>query len=467
MKPIEIDEQNATALDLIPDSCGDVAVGCTDVAGIIEAVMESSARLREEQRALQGTVAELEGNQTKVAAASDEARQLSEKAIGQLGEGTLLIQSSLGEINGLLELVQALATHVTGFAGAMEQVRRSSQDIAEIADTTNILALNATIEAMRAGEAGKTFAVVANEVKGLANDTQRATRQIAQTIDTLGSEANLVIEEIEKGAVASDKARSSVAQIERTIEGVGNLVLEVDKQNEEIARSTGTISNHVGRVQNLLGNFDEAAEANEAKLQDVHAKMNSLELIAGDMYDRIVQAGLSPADTMMVERAKEWKREIEALTEQAIERGQVTMDQLFDTDYKEISGTNPQLYTTSLCKWAESAWQPLFDRANASDPGVMATICTDMNGFLPAHSTEYSQPPNGDIVHDTQYSRSGRIILDTIDKKAKDSDAPYMMAAYRHEADGLKYNILRMSYLPLIFKGRRWGNFEVAYFLGE
>ena len=68
-----------------------------------------------------------------------------------------LIQSSLAQIGSLLDLVDALGQHVTSFSAAMEQVRRSAQDIDDIAETTNILALNATIEAMRAGDAGRVL----------------------------------------------------------------------------------------------------------------------------------------------------------------------------------------------------------------------------------------------------------------------------------------------------------------------
>ena len=108
--------------------------------------------------------------------ASDEARLLSERAIARLGEGTTLIETSLGRINSVLLLVESLSQHITSFAAAMEQVRRSAQDIDRIAETTNILALNATIEAMRAGEAGKTFAVVAGEVKNLARRHAQGNR---------------------------------------------------------------------------------------------------------------------------------------------------------------------------------------------------------------------------------------------------------------------------------------------------
>ena len=86
MKPIEIDTEGATALEMIPESCGDVTVGCTDVAGIVEAVLKSSEILRDEHNSLRETVTALEADQTKVAEASDEARLLSERAIERLGE---------------------------------------------------------------------------------------------------------------------------------------------------------------------------------------------------------------------------------------------------------------------------------------------------------------------------------------------------------------------------------------------
>ena len=463
MKPITIDQANASALDKIPESCGAVTVGCTDVAGIVEAVIRSSEKLREEHEALRGTVAALEADQEKVSEASDEARLLSERAIERLGEGTSLIQSSLGQINALLDLVDTLGQHVTSFSAAMEQVRRSAQDIDDIAETTNILALNATIEAMRAGEAGRTFAVVASEVKSLASDTRKATVEISETVEALGLEAAEVIGRIEAGSKASAEAKASVARIETTISSVGELVEEVDKQNDVIARSTGTISGHVNAVQNVLTSFDKAARTNEDQLQGAHRRMEDLEMTASEMFDRIVHAGLSPQDSAMVERAQAVAREFAELTEAAIDAGEIGEDAVFDHNYREVEGTNPQLYRTRLCDWADENWQVRYDEIKNSDPHIIASICTDINGFLPTHHQEQSRKPTGDITHDTAHCRNGRIMLEAIDAKAKSSKAPFMMAVYRQEGDGQQYRVVRNVYVPMYVKGRRWGDFEVAY----
>ena len=466
MEVSAFDAGGASALDRIPEACGKVTVGCSDVAGIVQAVLDSSGVLRAEHIELQGTVRELEADQRKVAEASDEARMLSARAIDRLSMGTSQIQSSLSQITNLLDLVETLATHVTGFAAAMDQVKRCSQDIEQIAETTNILALNATIEAMRAGEAGRTFAVVANEVKTLAGETRKATDEIAVVIETLGSEASSVIERIEAGAKASNEAKSSVASIDATITGVSQLVEEVDQQNDQITRATGMMTAHVDRVSTVLESYDRAANANEQRLETAHERIEDLELTASEMFDRIVQAGLSPQDSAMVEAAQARAREVEHLAETAILEGRLSMDQLFDQRYVEIEGSNPVRYRTSLMDWAHDNWRHVLDSAAEGDNRVMAAACTDMAGYLPTHLTRHSQAPTGNVEVDTRNCRNGRKILDPIDQRAKDSNAPYMMAVYRQENDGRTYRVVRNVYVPVIINGRRWGDFELAYSFG-
>ncbi|MEE4200623.1 methyl-accepting chemotaxis protein [Erythrobacter sp.] len=466
MKPIEIDTANAAALDAIPERCGAVTVGCADVAGVVEAVIQSSEKLREEYEALSGTVSALEADQDKVAEASDEARLLSERAIERLGEGTSLIQSSLGQIGSLLDLVDTLGQHVTSFSAAMEQVRRSAQDIDDIAETTNILALNATIEAMRAGDAGRTFAVVASEVKSLANDTRKATEEIASTIDALGEEASVVITRIEEGSKASGQAKESVARIESTIESVGELVEEVDKQNDVIARSTGTISGHVDAVQRVLTSFDEAGRSNEKQLNGAQKRMEELEMTANDMFDELVQTGLSPRDSAMVDHAQATARKLLKTVEEGIEKNIVSVADVFDTDYKCIPGSNPERFTTRFTNYAEREWKPILNSITDQVDDCVAAVCANMDGHMPTHIDMFSKAPTGDVAHDTRFCRNGRIVMDLADKAALESNAPYRMSVFRQEGDGKNYYIVRSVYVPLFIQGRRWGDLKFAYMLG-
>jgi methyl-accepting chemotaxis protein len=194
--------------------------------------------------------------------------------------------------------------------------------------------------------------------------------------------------------------------------------------------------------------------------------MEELEITASEMFDRIVHAGLSPEDSAMVSQAQAMLQDLVAHTESAVARGAITTAALFDTDYQPVPGTNPPLFRTRLTDWAHAEWRPFLDRAKSSDSRVLAAACTDVNGFLPTHLTERSRTPTGDLTHDTQFCRNGRIILDAIDRKAKVSNAPYMMAVYRQEGDGQTYHVVRNVYVPLVIGGRRWGDFELAYSFG-
>jgi len=145
--------------------CGQLAVGCTDAAGRILDVTEKMASQLDSLSRLEDVVVGLERDQEKIAESTEEAKMFSAKAREQHDHSADQIGVVIGDFRAITDLVSRLGDHVTNFASVMAQVRTVSNSIEVIAKTTNMLALNAAIEAERAGDAGRTFAVVASEVK--------------------------------------------------------------------------------------------------------------------------------------------------------------------------------------------------------------------------------------------------------------------------------------------------------------
>lgn len=447
----------------ISGRCGEVVVGCADVAGVVDKVIKSSDGLRREHQALAKTVAALESDQALVLQASDEARLLSENAMERLGQGLQQIENSLQQVNHLLELVDTLSHHVTGFASAMSQVKRSSRDIEQIAETTNILALNATIEAMRAGEAGRTFAIVAAEVKSLANDTRKATDEIATTVEQLELEANQVIERIEAGSKASFHTKNSVDSIQLTIDSVSGLVSEVDQQNDQIARATATISNHVNAIQNVLENFAKASDSNSAELSVGHRRMGELEMMACEMFDELVHSGQAPDDEPFVEQACAAAVKAQKLAIAAIASGKLSIGELFDRSYRPVPGSNPEIFETDLMGWADENWRPIIEAVKASDDRIISCVVVDVNGHLPTHLSEMSKPQTGNFEYNTLHCRRGRLFATEINKRAGRSTAPYMMSVYRRDDAAADYAVCRSVYAPIRIDNETWGNVQISY----
>jgi methyl-accepting chemotaxis protein len=462
----KFDTGGSRAIGSLSDNCGKVTVGCANVGGLLQAVIDTSGALRAEHIELQGTVDELHKDQLKVVEASDESRLLSSRAIERLSKGTAQIHASLGQITELLNLVDQLSSHVTGFASAMTQVKTCSQTIQEIAETTNILALNASIEAQRAGEAGRTFAVVASEVKGLSNETRVATDEIVTVIDALGLEANQVIDQIKVGADVSNAAKASVSSIEDTITDVSNLVREVDQQNDQIAQSTGMMTDRISKVQDVIDSSMSAASNNEANLVEAHRETNGLEGLANDMFDDIVKADLSPNDRQIVDMAMGFNEELTDAITAALESGELTREAVFDQDYQVIEGSDPVRYRTRFSDFAETKLRPIINRAHSGHSSCLAAVFSDKNGFMPTHIDKFARTPIGDRTHDDQFCRNGRMLLDQADKMALESNAPYRMSVFRqpfsHAGD---YKVVRCAYVPLIIAGERWGDFKYAYLL--
>lgn len=444
--------------------CGEVTVGCAEAAGVLEQALQSADWLKARHGEMTELTQALDVDIAEVTQATQDARILAEAAVAKLMTGHETVQLSLASFSELISLIMSLGSHVTGFATAMEQVKRVSQSIDSIARTTNMLALNAAIEAEKAGAAGQTFAVVAAEVKKLAHDTRRAAVEITGTVNSLSHEAAKFVEQIEDGVSTSGAAQEQFSSLQELIYGVSDVVAKVGDHNREIADSTAQIHRGLVDSQNVRDAVEGANGEMFAAVVRAHSQIGGLEMQANKMFDHIVHSGLSKRDSEFVALARQKAEEVKALTEAAIADGTLTLEALFDTDLRLIEGSNPPRFTSKLTLWAEKNWQPFFEAVKDSNPDeITSVVCSSLKGFLPVQLKELSRPPTGDIAHDTKYCRNGRVIQDPVDIPAKTSEQDYMMAVFRHEGDGHSYKVMRNVYVPLRINGRRWGDFEIAY----
>jgi methyl-accepting chemotaxis protein len=451
------------AIDAVAKSCGDLAVGCTAAATHVTRVAESLGRQMSVLADLEKVTAFLEADQRRAADSTDEARLLAEKARTKLDEGTRIIGQSMSDFTALTELVVRLGEQVTNFAAAMTQVQRVTAGIDSIARTTNMLALNAAIEAERAGAAGRTFAVVAAEVKKLAQDTRGATEEISATVASLAHEAETFVAEIGAGVAKSRDAQESFGRVNDTVGEVARIVELVEQQSDGIARSTSHIHDNAIRVKDELAGFVREARANGALLIDAQAKMSEMELLSNRMFDQLVHSGFAHDDQRYVELALSARDEIQGLIEKAIERGELRPADVFDTNYRLIPGSDPERYDNGLADWADRFVQPVIDRVTDSESSIEGSVISDVNGYLPTHQSQRSKPPKpGDREWNDRNCRNRRILADETTMRAVKSDAPFMMAVYQLER-GNEELMVKNVFVPLWINGRRWGNFEIAY----
>jgi len=457
-----IEEVTENAVRAVARDCGSLSMECSDVAGYVQGVATRIGDHLKMLDQLEEVTTRLLADQARVSDSTDEARLLSEQAKGKLEAGREAIEGTIAGFKGLTELVVQLGERMAGFASAMNQVQTVSSTIEAIARKTNMLALNATIEAARAGDAGRSFAVVAAEVKKLAHDTRAATSQIASTIGELTREAGAVTTEIKTGVDRSRAAQSGFSMISDTVREVSEIVGMVDRQTEGIAHSTSMIQASVDRVKASLTDFSGDARANGTELMSAQKRLAHLEMLSNTMLDTLANSGAEIDDTPFILKAQEACRQIQVALERAVDAGEVTVDDIFDTNYQIVEGSNPVQYDTRFNAAADRHMRPILDRVKASDGRIIGSACGDMNGYLPTHLSERSHPQGPDPVWNDAHCRNKRILIDDATRSALGSDKPATLYTYRMEL-GDKHIPVKNVFVPLWIKGRRWGNYELAY----
>src|SRR6187397_2593585 len=352
MATLGIEEITENAIRAVARDCGSLSIECSDVAGYVEGVAERIGEHLKMLDQLEEVTTRLMGDQARVSDSTDEARLLSEQAKAKLEAGREAIEGTIAGFKGLTDLVVQLGERMAGFAGAMNQVQTVSSTIETIARKTNMLALNATIEAARAGDAGRSFAVVAAEVEKLAHDTRSATSQIASTIGELTREASAVTSEIKTGVERSRAAQTGFGRISNTVKEVTEIVGMVDRQTEGIAHSTSLIQTSVDRVKAGLSEFAGDARDNGGQLIKAQKRLTHLEMLSNTMLDTLANSGAEIDDTPFISLAQEAMRAIRQAVESGLANGEIDEAAVFDRDYVQIEGSNPPQYNNGFADFA-------------------------------------------------------------------------------------------------------------------
>jgi methyl-accepting chemotaxis protein len=237
--------QIAVASSQLNATSGQIATGAEQVA----AQSTTVATAGEEISATSGNIAQ------SCQMAAEAAQQASQSATNGAG----IVDSAITIINNIAVRVSESAQMVAGLGDRSDQIGAIIGTIEDIADQTNLLALNAAIEAARAGEQGRGFAVVADEVRALAERTTRATKEIAALITTIQRETKGAVVAMEQGVnqvkTGTSEAAKSGEALRDILEQVNAVTMQVNQiatAAEEQTCTTGEISNNMQQITQVV-----------------------------------------------------------------------------------------------------------------------------------------------------------------------------------------------------------------------
>jgi len=264
----------STSSDEMTSNAGTMANGAEEVA--IQAITVATAS--EEMSATSGDIAQ----NCQMAAES------AQRANQAVGHGAAVVEKSIAVMHRIAERVQSSATTVETLGRRSDEIGAIVGTIEDIADQTNLLALNAAIEAARAGEQGRGFAVVADEVRALAERTTKATHEIGQMIKAIQGETRSAVmameegvAEVEQGTEEATRSGEALQRIQDEISAVDLQVQQIATAAEEQTATTSEISGNIHRITDVAQRTVEGARKTASAAEHLSRLSSELKRVVG------------------------------------------------------------------------------------------------------------------------------------------------------------------------------------------
>jgi len=272
----------------VTSAANEVASAATEIAASSEEMATGIQEQTEQTTQVSSAVEEMSASVVEVARKSEEAANTAQDAGQKARDGGDIVGQTVEGMNRIRDVVADSSAAIDSLGQRGEQIGQIIEVINDIADQTNLLALNAAIEAARAGEHGRGFAVVADEVRKLADRTTKATEEIAESIQAIQTETasavekmNQGTEQVAQGTELASQAGESLTTIVGGATQVSDMVQSIAAAAEQQSAASEQISRNVESINAISKQSSEGASQAASAAAQLSVKAEELQSLVG------------------------------------------------------------------------------------------------------------------------------------------------------------------------------------------
>ncbi|GGY75330.1 methyl-accepting chemotaxis protein [Marinobacter zhanjiangensis] len=448
-----------TLTDTLSSSADQNAVSAAEVSWAADQLKQRLDRQVSEIRQMTDYAGQVTETVRDSARKAGEAAERAQGASRISGDGRGALESAIGDIRKVHQQSEQNLSLIRDLNDKSDQIQGVTSVIEAIAEQTNLLALNAAIEAARAGEQGRGFAVVADEVRSLASRTTEATAEVAGVLTGIRQATASIVDGVERLSDSVDRGLQSVESVSGSLERIGHeadqlegevfAIADSDRENErnleQILQGVETLRDEMSESDRGVGELATQA----ARLMDLAEQANAAFAASSrESYHRFFYEQASSAADAIGKRF-----------EQALAQGELSESQLFDQHRTPIPGTTPTKYHSGFDEFTDRVLPEIQEPVAASHDALVFAIATAPDGYVPTHNRVFAHKPTGNPEQDLVRSRSKRLFNDRTGARCGSHTDTMLLQTYRRDTGEIMHDLS----VPIFVNGRHWGGLRLGY----
>ena len=393
-------------------------------------------------------------NENSIIASKQSSQAMSEASASseQLNDNVEVINQLNADVNNAAEKIKSLSQNAT-------EIQNITNVIDAISGQTNLLALNAAIEAARAGEQGRGFAVVADEVRALASKTAEATEKIGSMLTQINEETSQTTHVMAHVVEQSHRIVNSMGPLATSLSDVNQQMKESTDASNHISAALqehNTTSNEISLAITNLHNFLVEKSQETHIVSDKAAELcQSTESIFIELSE--FKTGSNIEKTCQI--AQTAAQQVGEMFAEKIQANIINQQDLFNFTYQKLANTTPQKYHSSFDDFTDKYLPAIQESILQNNTDIVYAGAVDINGYFPTHNQCFSKPLTGDITTDTMNNRTKRIFDDSTGSRCGSHTNKFLLQTYKRDTGEVMHDVSA----PIYVNGKHWGGFRIGF----
>ncbi|MDX2469272.1 MAG: methyl-accepting chemotaxis protein [SAR324 cluster bacterium] len=436
-------------------SSATLMVSTAQLLNFIKKIQQSSQEQLNTAKEVDASVLSIILGNEQISENTTEANAQAGETLETAKKGTEIVIGNVRGMGEIIEMFEGVNSSVSALKAETDSITKVMTVIQDISNQTNILSLNAAIEAARAGDYGKGFAFVAEEVRSLSKKTHMSSDDICGKINNITMTTQDVTSRIKDGTKRLAVGKKTAESLNMHFEEILNQATISQKKIQSVVSSLEAQTQDIECIH-------QSSESLTSNINEVHHNINqaiekieSLSKRGEGILGHILDYKLDTRSSQVAEKMREIASKIE---QELVMAGENGVD-IWDRNYIEVVDSYPKKHLVNYLDWIDQSpiqvWQDDFQK----NYEISFCALVDNGGYLPKHNSNFDAPLTGKPKEDIIKSRSRRIFNDFTGLRAGQNTTPTLMQVYVRDTGEVMVDLST----PIYVQNKHWGGFRLGF----